>query len=228
MSLDESSQQNVSPQLAQSAHRRFGENTSNGRSSTSHHVRETITRNTENRGCLEIAPTNISGFLSGSERMEVVPITAEEPWGEVLERLLGMWKDQAQREATKHEKAGYRIKRKFKILGFIVLISATLNLIFSTLFPCSEDNVFRYILTFEAGLNVFWSTLFTQMDLQEKYTTHFEYQMKFQDLVYDIEFVLHRDADFRPAADQFITEIKERKKMLDTAPEFPSAKYFFF
>jgi len=197
-------------------------------SEVSDEVREIVSRSTDNRGEIELAPQHILNGVEQFGRMETVPVTIEEPWSEATEMLLRNWKDHAQKAADSHEEAGQRTKSKHKLIGFVVVLSSTLNFIFNSLFPCSDEPVYQILLVFSAGINVFWNAIVTQLNLQERYRLHFEYQIKYQDLVYDITYTLSRDLDFRPAADQFLTEVKERKKLLDTAPEFPNSRYFFW
>ena len=173
---------------------------------------------------IQIIPEHIGDELGGHSNIQNISATIEEPWGESLEELLRNWKSDAIKVADNHLKAGHLLKFKHRALGFLMILTSSLSFILYSLYQCTDDTYGEVAVTLIGGINVFFNALSSMLDLQDKYKSHFEYETKMRDLIYDIEFTLSRSIEYRPPADQFITEVKERKKLLDTAPELPFKK----
>ena len=184
-----------------------------------------------NRGQLEYfrneQPGNIPFTHDEIASMEEVPVTVEEPWTDRTEEILRDWQNQAETMSKLYQKAGYRIKFKYRLLGFILLFWSGIVLVVNGLVGCSQAETQKTIGLIVNAIQVFWTGLNSSMDLGMKYRVFFEYEAKYTELGLDIEYTLSRDRDFRIPADAFMTEMRERKKRLTEAPELPSSRFFF-
>lgn len=169
----------------------------------------------------------ISQLDSHSGADEEIPVTYEEPWNEVIEDLLRVWKDEAAGESQRHRSAGYRLRFKYGLLNFIVILWASINLVSSNFFECDNETISTLISLVINSIQVFLSGLNSSMNLGYAYRVHFDFEAKFLELAIDIEAQLIRGRDFRLPADAFMTEIRERKKRLTEAPEIPKGRFFF-
>lgn len=183
-----------------------------------------------NRGQLEYwQPHDVKRLFDDEqlEDMEEVPVTVEEPWSAATESTVRNWKAEAERNAKEHARSGYRLKFKYRLLNFILLAWAGIVLVVNGLIGCDEQRSYKAITLGVNAIQVFWTGLNSSMNLGTKYRIHFEYEAKYKAFALDIEFQLAREQDFRIPADAFMTEMRERKKHLDDAPEFPQSRYFF-
>lgn len=160
-------------------------------------------------------------------QVEDIPVSLEEPWTTSWRELLQHTRTEAETNALTHHEAGYRTKHKHRLISFIVLITSTITLILSSVFPCARDPIGTYLLVVVSALNVFWNALMTQFDLRGRSEQHFEYEVRNKELVREIDYETARGEQFRTPADAFMTYVKERSKLLDLGPEPPNARYFF-
>lgn len=163
----------------------------------------------------------------GNACTEEIPVTIEEPWSFEIEEWLLIRLSNAQKESQLHQTAGYRLKFKQRLLGFIVIVCATMVFIANSLVSCSDELANKIVMVCVSGINVFFSTLYSQLDMGKQSQLHFEYEAKFIELAEDIGYELARDRDFRIASDAFMTMVRERVKRLSAAPEYPKSRYFF-
>jgi len=192
---------------------------------------ETIRDSTYNQGNVE--------FLSGEQQqhfqftdeqlnsMEEVRVQLEEPWTNRTEEVLCDWQAEAESTARDHNKAGYRLKFKYRLLNFVLLVWASIILVVNGLLQCDDYISSRVILLVANAIQVFLVGLNGSLNLAVAYRLHFEYEAKYSGLALDIDHMLARDRDFRVPADAFLTEIRERKKHLADAPELPQSQWFF-
>jgi hypothetical protein len=169
----------------------------------------------------------ISQLDTASSPDEEIPVTYEEPWNDVIEDLLRVWKDEAKRESEHHRSAGYRLRFKYGLLNFIIILWASINLVSSNFFECDNETISKLISLVINSLQVFLSGLNSSMNLGYQYRVHFDFEAKFMELFIDIDAQLVRGRDFRLPADAFMTEVRERKKRLTEAPEIPKGRFFF-
>lgn len=169
----------------------------------------------------------LSPFDSPDSADQEIPVTYEEPWNSTIEKLLYTWKDDATRQSQDHCRAGYRLKFKYGLLNFIVILWASINLVSSNFFECNNQTVSKLLSLVINSIQVFLSGLNSSMNLGYAYRLQFEYEAKFKALAVDIEYQLVRDRDFRMPADAFMTEVRERTKRLTDAPEIPKGWLFF-
>lgn len=183
-----------------------------------------------NRGQLEYwKPDDVERLFDDEQLkdMEEIPVTVEEPWSSATESTVYDWQIEAKKNAEKHAQSGYRLKFKYKLLNFILLAWSGIVLVVNGLIGCDQERSFKALTLTVNAIQVFWTGLNSSMNLGTKYRVHFEYEAKYKAFALDIEFQLARDKDFRIPADAFMTEMRERKKRLDDAPEFPQSRYFF-
>jgi hypothetical protein len=159
--------------------------------------------------------------------MEEIPVTLEEPWTDLKEGTLRGWQAQSEIASRAHRSAGYRLKFKHRLLGFILLFWSGVVLVVNGLLVCENDIATRAVRLTVDGIQIFWAGLNSALDLGAAYRIHFEFEAKYANYALDIEHVLSRERDFREAADAFMTEMRERQKLLSMAPEFPMSRYFF-
>lgn len=181
-----------------------------------------------NQGTAEFLSPSVSAeFLQSSiarSSIEEVPIIIEEPWNEQIETHIRGWLVQAEESQVSHRKAGYRLKKRYRVFTFIVLLWSAVILVTNGIAECSDDvadQVGRLIIS---ALGVFINALFTSLNLGYAYREHFEYETKFFELAQDIECTLVRRREYRMPADAFMTEIRERRKKLALAPEIPGGR----
>ena len=158
---------------------------------------------------------------------EEIPVTFEEPWNDDIENKLRIWKTEATRESEFHRGAGYRLRFKYGLLNFIIILWASINLVSSNFFECNNETISTLISLVVNSIQVFLSGLNSSMNLGYAYRVHFDFEAKFLELSIDIETQLIRGRDFRLPADAFMTEVRERKKRLTEAPEIPKGRFFF-
>lgn len=168
-----------------------------------------------------------SEFVTENACSEEIPVTIEEPWSDSIEQWLNIRLSDAKKSALLHQTAGYRLKFKQRLLGFIVISVATLVFVVNSLLSCSDEFSNKIILVTASALNVFFSTLYSQLDMGKISQLHFEYEAKFVELAEDICYELAKQREFRMASDAFMMMIKERVKRLSSAPEYPQGKFFF-
>jgi hypothetical protein len=159
--------------------------------------------------------------------MAEIPVTVEEPWNEGYERQLGDWKDEAVRSAQDHNKAGYRLKHKYRLGGFVTISWGLVVLLVNGLLSCDDQAYAKAFTVFVNAVNVSIIALFSTMNLGQAYQEHFEYEARFLKFADDIRVCLIRGREYRIPADAFVTGINERIKNLRSAPEMPRSRYFF-
>lgn len=159
--------------------------------------------------------------------MEEVSVTLEEPWSDVTESTIRNWKAEAERAASGHQSAGYRLKFKHRLMSFLLLAWSGVTLVVNGLLGCNAADEGRITTLFVNAVQVFMAGLNNSMNLGYTYRVHFEYEAKYTELALDIEYMLSRSVSFRVPADQFMTEARERKKRLAEAPEIPKSRFFF-
>lgn len=179
------------------------------------------------RGILEYIPDPESPMPNTPFGLEEIPVTVEEPWTQSTEDLLCAWKDEIKQESLQHRNAGYRLKYKFNLLNFCSVFWSSIILIVNGLTGCESDILGKSFSLSVNAIGLFINGLNATLNLGYKYRVHFEYEAKYLDLYLDIEHMLSRSLSFRVPADEFITEIRERKKTLSQAPEFPKSRFFF-
>lgn len=154
------------------------------------------------------------------DNLETVPVNPEAPWDGAGEQVLHRWMAEAKTSSADHQKAGYKLKKRYKILQFALIISATIVFVESALIPCNTDQfalvAIRVVFT---AINLLIAQLNQALNYGSKYQQHFEYEGKFAQYALDIEEILATDIDFRAPKDKTITSLLERKKQLVNAPE---------
>ena len=154
------------------------------------------------------------------------PINIEEPWSDEFENTLRGWHEDALRNCKYHREAGYSLKLKHRILNTTAILWASVIVVTNGILTSSTSARDRTILLIINAIQVLLSGLIASLNLGYVYRIHFEYETKFLSLALDIEYMLTRGRDYRLAPDAFITEIRERKKYLADAPEFPKSLLF--
>lgn len=159
--------------------------------------------------------------------MEEIPVTYEEPWSDGHEAYFEDWICYAKLQREAHGKAGHALKRKYRILTFIILLWSSLILITNGLLGCSDVYQTVLVRLLINSIGVFLNALFTSLNIGYTYRLHFEYETKFFEVELDIKKMLLRQRCFRPPLDTFLVEVVERFKKLGEAPELPKSTMFF-
>ena len=171
-------------------------------------------------------PDNTATLQIGGDEGFEIPVTVEEPWNNELEKHLRDWQAQAETKAREHDAAGYRLKFKHQLIGILTIAHSSIVFICSGVIGCSDAFNYRLIMAIVSGLSVFWSTVYTQLNLGSVYRQHFFYMEQYSSYAEDIKTMLIRDRDFRVPADAFIMEMRERLKKLYMEPELPRSRFF--
>lgn len=159
--------------------------------------------------------------------MDEIPVTIEEPWSNTLEDALRDWQAEAEGCAAGHNKAGYRLKYKYKLGGFVTITWGLVVLLVNGLLSCDDQWYAKFVTVFVNAINVTLIGLFSSMNLGQAYQEHFDYEARFAKLADDIVITLTRGRDYRIPADAFMSGVHERRKNLRSAPELPQGRYFF-
>lgn len=147
---------------------------------------------------------------------------SEEPWSDEIERLVKHWRDYSIVMADQHENAGYKIKFNHNILGLPPIIIPITMTFISQILPTNNNstNVFQGLMFLISGCT---SALYKWLNLGERYSRHFSYSSRYNDITTAIDGELSRRRKFRRPADAFITEIRVKLDNLNhSAPEFPT------
>ena len=148
-------------------------------------------------------------------------IIVEEPWTDASESYLRGCLEAALNAQSMHQKAGYRLKRLYRIFTAVVILWSAVIFVVNGSIGCSADDIDHTISLVVNAFGVLINALFASLNLGYTYREHFEYEAKFFDLAQDIECILVQSKEFRVPADAFLTEIRERRKKLALAPELP-------
>lgn len=158
---------------------------------------------------------------------EEIQATLEAPWDGEKEQYAKDRASEAFDEATKHGISGKNLQTKHNVLGVIVLLNSSTVFVANSLISCGGNDWTKILLVFIAAVNLFFSTLFSQLNLVQKSRKHYEYEAKFVEFYEDISYQLTLDREFREPADAFMKEIRERKKRLTDAPPFSRRLLYF-
>lgn len=153
-------------------------------------------------------------------------ITYEEPWSEQIEEYLKEVRAHVQAKAEEHDRAGYKVKYKHNLIGTIALTTSTATFLVSTLLGCNAEFGSKLAVALVSAVNVFWTTVYTQLGYGDKFRAHFFFNEQYRALDTDIEQMLVRDKVFRIPADAALMEVRERLKKLYTEPEQPRSRCF--
>ena len=185
-------------------------------------VREAIAGTDFNQADILPAPEEYLQRLDPAivRALETISVNPEAPWDEAGEKLLRDWMDDAAKCAKGHSRTGYKLKARYKLIAMSNIMATALVFLTSSLFPCTDEPIFKYITVCISFISVIVANINTFFDYGPKYQKHFEYEGRFYKFVVDIEELLVTDVDFRPPKDKSMAELKERKgNLLTTAPE---------
>jgi len=142
-------------------------------------------------------------------------------WTDELESLITRWKDQVEKLAYVHQEAGYVVKTRFYRFAIPSILVPFVMTFVSQIIP--QDGELQRVLNgamfmATSGFSAFL-TFFTYGQLYEQ---HFQYSVRYNEVVTRIESELARRRKFRTPSDVFITEIKGKIEALnDNSPEMP-------
>ena len=180
-----------------------------------------------NRGTIECISNPEDRFSAEDlADLEEVQVSVEEPWTPAIEEKLLCWLAEAQVSEAQHKKAGFTLKRRYRLFTFIVLFWSAVILVVNDALGCDASELQKLVRLVVNAFGVFLNALFSSLNMGYTYRMHFEYETKFYELSQDISFVLVRGRDYREAADSFMTEIRERRKKLACAPELVGDRFF--
>lgn len=187
----------------------------------SNDIRQIIAPTTDNQGEIVVASQQYLDqldpvFLNG---LETISATPEAPWDEIGERLLRDWMDEAKKSSLAHQATGYKLKSRYLYTQYLVIVATVLVFVAANMFPCTDQQEYKYIQIGFAAFNLFISSFAAFRNYGETYQSHFEYEGHYIRYATDIEEILVTDRDFRVPKDKTIAELKERKKQLANAPE---------
>jgi len=188
--------------------------------------RNDVGREHYNRGFIE--QLNPSDVLSDAQysRLEEVPVAIEEPWTNEIEATLHSWVVQAKESGEAHKKSAFRMKARYRLFMLIILLWSSIILVVNDSVPCDAGSELRLVRLIINSLGVFLNGLFSTLNMGYTYRLHFEYETKFFELEQDIDYMLMRGREFRPAADVVMMEIREKRKQLADSPELVGKKFF--
>jgi len=194
---------------------------------SSESVHNDIEREHYNRGVIERLP-NPREALSEAQyaALEEVQVSLEEPWNTRLETALCSWLDEAKVSGEKHKQSAFRMKGRYRLFTFVVLLWSAIILVTNDTIPCDAGPEYKFVRLIINAIGVFLNALFSSLNMGYTYRMHFEYETKYFELAQDISYTLMRDRDFRPPADTVMMEVRERRKKLASAPEFVGNKFF--
>lgn len=141
-------------------------------------------------------------------------------WENREEELLLKWKNEMYENSSQHRKSGKRFKKLYAIFG----VPATLiPIIMSGLTPQLEDYpLAQSLLMITTGTLVGISTFF---NLGKRFTQHFEYEHRYDELAREIEKELNKPKRHRLACDVYMERIYMKYSGLNaSAPMAPSPK----
>lgn len=145
----------------------------------------------------------------------------EEPWSDNIENLIIKWKIQCVDQSNIHEISGYKIKSNHNVFGLPPIIIPLVMTYLSQLM--GENTKITGLMFLLSGLS---GAIYKWLNLGEKYTLHFQYATKYQDIIFKINSELARDRKFRRPADVFITEIMSSMNHLNqSAPDIPTCLF---
>jgi hypothetical protein len=186
-----------------------------------------IEREQYNRGVIELL-SNPHEALSEAQysALEEVPVTLEEPWSKRIETTLCGWLAEAEVAGEAHKQSAYRMKARYRLFTFVVLLWSAIILVVNDAIPCDADDDLKLVRLIINAVGVFLNALFSSLNMGYTYRMHFEFETKYFELSQDISYILMRDRDFRPPADTVMMEVRERRKKLANAPEQVGKKFF--
>ncbi len=180
-----------------------------------------------NRGVIEYLP-HPREYLTDAQysELEEVPVTIEEPWNECIEGYLRRWLDEAEASGTAHRRSAFTLKQRYRLFTVVVLLWSAVILVVNDSIPCDADETLTLVRLIVNAVGVFLNALFASLNMGYTYRMHFEYDTKYFELAQDISYNLMRERDFRPPADAFMMEMRERRKKLALAPELAGKRFF--
>jgi len=180
-----------------------------------------------NRGVIEFLQ-HPNEYLTEAQysALEEVPVAIEEPWNECIETRLRCWLDEAEKAGSAHRRSAFTLKRRYRFFTIIVLLWSAVILVANDSIPCDADDTLNLIRLVVNAIGWFLNALFASLNMGYTYRMHFEYETKYFELCQDISYNLMRDRDFRPPADAFMMEMRERRKKLALAPELAGNRFF--
>ena len=101
-----------------------------------------------------------------------------------------------------------------------MIISAGFVFLFSSLFPCTVDETYKYIQVSMSFGSLILANLSSFYDYGPKYQSHFQYEGYYMRYYINIEEILATEVDFRPPKDKTTVEYRERMaNLITSAPE---------
>lgn len=145
----------------------------------------------------------------------------EEPWNDRIEDQLIKWKEKCVELSNIHELAGYKIKSNHNFFGLPpIIIPLVMTYVSQLMDNETKINGMMFLVSGISGAVYKW------LNLGEKYTLHFQYASKYQDLIYRINSELSRGRTFRRPADVFLTEMMSSMNHLNqTSPDIPTCMF---
>ena len=153
------------------------------------------------------------------DSIETIQVSQEAPWDVAGESLLRKWMETAGKQASSHQKTGYKLKKLYKIFGISAVFSAALVFLMSNL-QFGDQTRTTVVHSIASFINLLIANLAAFLSYGPKYQLHFEFEGKFTKVYVDIEELLAIDREFRSPKDRVLAEYKEKMGNLFThAPE---------